>query len=225
MKILVIEDDGEIRTLITYFLRKENYEIEEADNGLDGLKLVKTFNPDLIVLDLMLPNLDGINLTEMIRKMPEKYGNPYIIMLTAKTEIEDVLKGLDIGADDYMKKPFDPRELLLRIKKLLNRGKKISDSIIKYGDIVIDKNKYQVTEHGKEIILSKKEYDLLLFLIKNKGIVLTREKILNKVWSSNYYSGDRSVDVYVGKIRDKLKSISHNIKTIKGVGYRLDEEN
>lgn len=225
MKILVIEDDPEIRTLIAYFLKKENYEVEVCDNGLDGLKILGKFEPDLIVLDLMLPNLDGMSFTDMVRTMPEKYGNPYIIMLTAKTEVEDVLKGLNTGADDYMKKPFDPRELLLRIKKLIKRSEKKENSTLNYKNIKIDKDKYEVTEDEEERVLSKKEFDLLLYLIENKGIVLSREKILNRVWNSNYYSGDRSVDVYIGKIREKIKSISPHIKTIKGVGYRLEEGN
>jgi two-component system alkaline phosphatase synthesis response regulator PhoP len=172
----------------------------------------------------MLPHLDGMSFTDMVRSMPEKYGNPYIIMLTAKTEVEDVLKGLDTGADDYMKKPFDPRELLLRIKKLLGRNEKKNKVILNYKDITIDKDKYSIMENDEERELSKKEFDLLLYLIENKGIVLSREKILNKVWNSNYYSGDRSVDVYISKIREKIKSISPYIKTIKGVGYRLEEE-
>lgn len=225
MKILVVEDDPEIRTLIAYFLKKEKYEVEICDNGLDALKLLNKFEPDLIVLDLMLPNLDGMSFTDMVRSMPEKYGNPYIIMLTAKTEVEDVLKGLNTGADDYMKKPFDPRELILRIKKLIGRNQKKNRVILNYKDITIDKDKYSITENKEERELSKKEFDLLLYLIENKGIVLSREKILNKVWNSNYYSGDRSVDVYIGKIREKIKSISPYIKTIKGVGYRLEEEN
>lgn len=225
MKILVVEDDAEIRTLISYFLKKEKYEVEVCDNGLDALKLLGTFTPDLIVLDLMLPNLDGMSFTDMVRTMPEKYGNPYIIMLTAKTEVEDVLKGLNTGADDYMKKPFDPRELLLRIKKLTSRSEKKKSLVLNYKDISIDKDKYLVTEAEEERELSKKEFDLLLYLVENRGIVLSREKILNRVWNSNYYSGDRSVDVYIGKLRDKIKSIGPYIKTIKGVGYRLEEEN
>jgi two-component system alkaline phosphatase synthesis response regulator PhoP len=224
MKILVVEDDPEIRTLIAYFLKKEKYEVEICDNGLDALKILNKFEPNLIVLDLMLPHLDGMSFTDMVRSMPEKYGNPYIIMLTAKTEVEDVLKGLDTGADDYMKKPFDPRELLLRIKKLLGRNEKKNKVILNYKDITIDKDKYSIMENDEERELSKKEFDLLLYLIENKGIVLSREKILNKVWNSNYYSGDRSVDVYISKIREKIKSISPYIKTIKGVGYRLEEE-
>lgn len=225
MKIMVIEDDPEIRTLIAYFLKKEKYEVEVCDNGIDALKLISKFEPRLIVLDLMLPHLDGISLTDMLRAMPEKYGKPYIIMLTAKTEVEDVLKGLNIGADDYMKKPFDPRELILRIKKLLSRDEKKDASVLNYKNILINKAKYQVLEGEEEIELSKKEFDLLLYLVENKGIVLSREKILNRVWNSNYYSGDRSVDVYIGKLKEKVKSIIPYIKTVKGVGYRLEEEN
>jgi two-component system alkaline phosphatase synthesis response regulator PhoP len=145
-------------------------------------------------------------------------------MLTAKTEVEDVLKGLNIGADDYMKKPFDPRELLLRIKKLFERNDKKEENLLIYRDVEIDKGKYVVKEFNEEVELSKKEFDLLVYLIENRGIVLSRDKILNRVWQSNYYSGDRSVDVYIGKVREKIKSINPYIKTIKGVGYRLEEE-
>lgn len=168
----------------------------------------------------MLPGLDGINICNMIRENTEKYGNPIIVMLTAKTEIEDVIKGLKTGADDYIRKPFDPRELILRINNLLKREK----NIYEYGEIKVDSIKYMVTENDIEVSLSKKEYDMLVYLIENKGIVLTREKILNRVWKENYYSGDRTVDVYIGKIREKLKTISPYIKTVKGVGYKLDEK-
>jgi two-component system alkaline phosphatase synthesis response regulator PhoP len=191
---------------------------------MTGLKLVKTYHPHIIILDLMLPLLDGINLAQMVKKSPDKYGNPKIIMLTAKTDIEDVLEGLEVGADDYMKKPFDPRELVLRIKKLINREEKVITKQYIFKNIIVDTDKHLVLEDNIEIPMSKKEYDFLLLLIKNKGLVLTRDKILDQVWQSNYYTGDRTVDMYISKIRDKVKSISKNIKTIKGVGYKLDEK-
>ncbi len=224
MKVLVVEDDEEIRGLIEYFLKKESYDISSTGNGLEALKLVKSYEPDLMILDLMLPGVDGINICNMIKENPEKYGSPIIIMLTAKTEIEDVIEGLKSGADDYIRKPFDPRELILRVNNILKRNKDVEKNIYSYENIEIDTLKYLVTENGKEIALSKKEYDLLLYLIENKGIVLTREKILNRVWKENYYLGDRTVDVYVGKLRDKLKMLANGIKTVKGVGYKLDEK-
>ena len=224
MKVLIVEDDIDIRELVSFFMKKEGYEVLETSDGLEGLKLAKSYHPHIIILDLMLPNLTGINLTEMIKEDPEKYGNPRIIMVTAKTDIEDVLEGLKIGADDYLRKPFDPRELVLRVKKLLNTTKAISTNKHQFKNIIIDTDKHIVLEDNIEIAMSKKEYDLLLLLIKNKGLVLTRDKILDRVWQSSYYTGDRTVDMYISKIRDKVKSISKNIKTIKGVGYKLDEK-
>ena len=224
MKVLIVEDDIDIRELISFFMEKEEYEVLEASDGMAGLKLAKTYHPHIIILDLMLPHLDGKSLAQMIKKSEEKYGNPKIIMLTAKTDIEDVLSGLKVGADDYMKKPFDPRELVLRVKKLLNRETKVNTKKYTFKNITIDTDKHLILEDKNEIPMSKKEYDLLLLLIKNKGLVLTRDKILDKVWQSNYYTGDRTVDMYISKIRDKVKSISKDIKTIKGVGYKLEEK-
>jgi len=224
LKVLIVEDDIDIRELISFFMEKEGYEVLEAGDGMAGLKLAKTYHPHIIILDLMLPHLDGKSMAQMIKKSEDKYGNPKIIMLTAKTDIEDVLSGLELGADDYMKKPFDPRELVLRVKKLLNRETKISTQKYLFKNITIDTDKHLILEDQNEIPMSKKEYDLLLLLIKNKGLVLTRDKILDKVWQSNYYTGDRTVDMYISKIRDKVKSISKDIKTIKGVGYKLEEK-
>ena len=224
MKVLIVEDDVDIRELISFFMTKEGYDVLEAKDGLEGLKLAKTYHPHIIILDLMLPQLDGNNLTKIIRENVDSFGSPKIIMLTAKTDIEDVLEGLEVGADDYMKKPFDPRELVLRIKKLLERENIKATTKYTYENIIIDTDRHSVFENNVEVFMSKKEYDLLLLLIKNKGLVLTRDKILYKVWKSSYYTGDRTVDMYISKIRDKVKSISKDIKTIKGVGYKLEKK-
>lgn len=226
MKILVVEDDKEIQELIAYFLTKEGYEVDTADDGLEGLRILKEKKHQLIVLDLMLPNLDGKNFTKIVKGISSEYGNPIIIMLTAKTEIEDVLEGLEIGADDYMKKPFDPRELVLRVKRFFKEEKKekIENRNYKVFDLEIEDDKHRVMYKNEEIELSKKEYDLLLLLVQNKNLVITREKILDRVWNSSYYTGDRTVDVYISKLRDKLPEISECIKTIKGVGYKLEEK-
>ena len=225
MKILVVEDDREIQELIAYFLTNEGYEVDKACDGLEGLKLLKEKKHNLVVLDLMLPNLDGTNFTKIVKGISSEYGDPIIIMLTAKTEIEDVLEGLQIGADDYMKKPFDPRELVLRVNKFLN-GRRKEPVIEKYRfeNIEVDESRHSVIYAGEEIELSKKEYDLLLLLIQNKDLVITREQILDKVWNSNYYTGDRTVDVYISKLRDKMPILAQCIKTVKGVGYKLEEK-
>ncbi|MBC2855933.1 MAG: response regulator transcription factor [Cetobacterium sp.] len=226
MKVLIVEDDVEINTLIAYYFKKEGYEVSVAIDGLEGLKFLKRDNYDLVILDLMLPNLDGKNFTKLVKDMPEDYGNPYIIMLTAKTEIEDVLEGLALGADDYMKKPFDPRELILRGKKLLekNKSNQRDNEKNRFKTLTINEDRHEVINEGSIVELSKKEYDLLLLLVKNVNLVVTREKILDKVWGSNYYTGDRTVDVYISKIREKIPFLSDSIKTVKGVGYRLEEK-
>ena len=227
MKVLIVEDDAEIRELIGYFLEKESFEIDKIDNGLDALKILKKRRHDVIVLDLMIPGLDGKNFAKIVKNLPEEYGIPKIIMVTAKTEIEDVLEGLEIGADDYLRKPFDPRELVLRVKKLVkaeNVIKNNDEQSYKFENIKIDDRKHIVTYDEKEIDLSKKEYDLLALLIRNKNLVVTRDKILDEVWNSSYYTGDRTVDVYISKLREKLPILSDCIHTVKGVGYKLKEK-
>ncbi|MGL4732302.1 MAG: response regulator transcription factor [Fusobacteriaceae bacterium] len=231
MKILVVEDDIEIQTLISYFFTKVGFNIEVASDGVEALKKIRNVKFDLLVLDLMLPSLDGKNITKMVKEMPDIYGKPKIIMVTAKTEIEDLLEGLEIGADDYLKKPFDPRELVLRSKKLLSAAKEESNQkndthgkIYSFMNLNIDEERFLVTIDGHEITLSKKEFNLLVMLVINKGIVVSREKILDSVWETSYSIGDRSVDVYIGKLREKLGELGECIKTIKGVGYKLEEK-
>lgn len=225
MKILIVEDDLEIQKLIYYFFKKENFQIDKTESGLEGLQFLKKYNYDAVILDLMIPGIDGINLTKIIKTLPEEYGFPKIIMVTAKTDIDDVLQGLEIGADDYLKKPFDPRELVLRTKKLLNnKNSSFINKNFKFKDIEIKEKEHIVLSEGLEIELSKKEYDLLSLLIANKNLVVSREQILDRIWKSNYYPGDRTVDVYISKLRDKIPSFSKYIKTIKGVGYKLEEK-
>ena len=228
--ILIVEDDLEIKTLIQFFLEKDEelrgeYEILTSQDGLKALKIIQENKPKLIVLDLMLPGLDGIGVSKQIKSNTDLYGNPLIFMLTAKSEIDDIVEGFHAGCDDYLKKPFDPRELVLRIKKLLslrNDSKKlINENTLEYKDVVVHIDKHVVLYSGVEIELSSKEFNLLVFLITNKGLALSREKILNNVWNENYFLGDRTVDVYIGKLRDKIPNLSNYIKTIKGVGYQL----
>ena len=219
--ILIVEDDLEIKTLIQFFLEKENFNIITAQNGIKALELIQNHKPNLIILDIMLPGMNGLDISKLIKKETYKYGNPFIFMLTAKTETEDVIEGFIAGCDDYLRKPFDPRELIFRVKKLLSLKKESitaskENGIIYYDKIEINLDKHVIYEDGKEIIL-------LVFLIQNKGIALSRETLLSRVWKENYHLGDRTIDVYVGKIREKLPSISEHIKTIKGVGYRLKE--
>ena len=226
--ILIVEDNMEIKTLIQFFLEKEEFNVITTQNGQKSLEIISSEKPDLIILDIMLPGMNGFEISRLIKKDPLKYGSPLIFMLTAKTETEDVIEGFEAGCDDYLRKPFDPRELLFRIKKLISlknnlTSKKENKRILIYDQIEINLDKHLVYENGREIILSNKEFRLLAYLIKNKGIALSRETILNMVWNENYHLGDRTIDVYVGKIREKLPTLSGKIKTIKGVGYRLKE--
>lgn len=224
MKIIVVEDDEQIRDLIVYFLKKEKYDVVSSGDGYGAIKLIAEMKPDLLILDLMLPNLNGIDITKMVRDLPEKYGDPLIIMVTAKTETDDVIKGFEVGANEYIRKPFDPKELIARIKNIMKRnGKKVS-RYIEFKDILIDETKYTAYENENEVELSKKEYELLKYFIINKEMILTREKLLNEVWGVDYFPGDRVVDVYVGKIRGKFKALGENLKTVKGVGYKLIEK-
>ena len=224
MSILIVEDDLEIQSLIAYFFTKEGYDIETATDGLDGLKKLRKSHHELVVLDLMLPNLDGKNFAKIVKDMPEEYGDPKIIMVTAKTEIEDVLEGLTIGADDYIKKPFDPRELVLRAKKLLSE-KKVPTLKHKIGDLLIDEGKHQVTDGENELELSKKEYDLLLYFAKHRGLILSREQILEEVWGWDYFGDSRTVDVHIRWLRKNIeKDPAHpkRIITIRSAGYRFE---
>lgn len=224
MRILIVEDDPEIQNLVEFFCKKESYIVEKVSDGLAALKFLKKEKFDFVILDLMLPQLDGKHVAKLIKEMPEEYGHPSIIILTAKTQIENVLEGFSLGVDDYMKKPFDPRELIARIKRISRNNSIQLNNIYNFYSLTLDDNSHIVKINEQEIELSKKEYDLLLLLLKNKNIVINREKILNDVWGSSYYLGDRSVDVYISKIREKLPEISKYIKTVKGVGYKLEEK-
>lgn len=225
MKVLIVEDDLEIQDLVNYFLKKEGFKTEKTDSGLEALRLLKKDKFDFIILDLMLPQLSGNHVAKIVKEMPEEYGNPFIIILTAKTQIEDVLEGFSLGADDYLKKPFDPRELIVRIKKISQQNKIQTSNLYQFHSLILDDLKHLVSINDMEIELSKKEYDLLFLLLRNKGLVISRDKILDEIWGTSYYSGDRSVDVYISKLREKLPQIASYIKTIKGVGYKLDEKN
>ena len=229
--ILIVEDDLEIKTLIQFFLEKDDelkntYNILTSQDGLKALKIIQENKPELIVLDLMIPGIDGVNVSKQVKSNAYLYGNPLIFMLTAKSEIDDIVEGFNAGCDDYLRKPFDPRELILRIKKLLSLKNQTNifsknETTLEYKDITMYIDQHIVISSGIEIELSNKEFNLLAFLILNKGIALSREKILNNVWGENYFLGDRTVDVYVGKLRDKIPNLFNYIKTIKGVGYQL----
>lgn len=228
-KILVVDDEKDIVELLQYNLEKEGYKISTVFSGEQCLENVKTELPDLILLDLMLPEIDGLDVCKFLKNNSQTSHIP-IIMLTAKGEETDIVLGLELGADDYITKPFNVRELLARVKAVLRRTKNNipplskEKDIIKSKDLVIDSTKHQVTLKGKPLSLTSTEFKLLKFLACHPGKVFTREQLLNQVWSEDSFIVDRAVDVHIRRLRQKLLTASDYIITIRGVGYRFKEE-
>jgi two-component system alkaline phosphatase synthesis response regulator PhoP len=223
-KILVIDDEPSIVNLVTAYLKPEGYEVYTAADGHAGLKAARAFKPDVIVLDLMLPGMDGIEVLTHLRRE----SNVYVILLTAKTEETDKIIGLSVGADDYVTKPFSPRELVARIKAALRRlqsatGVGSENIVLDFRHVRIDTEARQVTVDEHPVELTAIEFDLLKALAENRGRVLTREQLLEAVWGGTYYGEIRVVDVHLGHIRQKLGSDQY-IVTIRGVGYRFEDE-
>jgi two-component system alkaline phosphatase synthesis response regulator PhoP len=223
-KVLVIDDEQSILDLVHAYLAPEGYEVRTAQDGPKGLELARTYAPDLIVLDIMLPGLDGIELLTRLRRE----SDVYVIMLTARTEETDKIVGLSVGADDYVTKPFSPRELVARIKAALRRLRPDPDLVEKGTDLAfvhlrIDPDGRRVWADDKEIDLTSTEFDLLLALAQNAGRVLSREQLLQQVWGYDYYGDDRVVDVHIGHVRQKLEENADVIVTVRGVGYRFDD--
>lgn len=220
-KILVVDDEPSILNLITAYLKPEGYEIYTANDGLAGLKAARSFKPDLIVLDVMLPGIDGVEVLTRLRRE----SDVYVIMLTAKTEEMDRVVGLTVGADDYVTKPFSPRELVARIKAALRRlqaNQSSSSEVLSFEHVRIDVAARLVSVDNHPIELTAIEFDLLTALAENRGRVLTREQLLEKVWGGSYYGEMRVVDVHLGHVRQKL-GMDGLIATVRGVGYRFED--
>lgn len=217
MKILIVDDEKDILEFLSYNLSKEGYDVSTASNGEIGLKQAIKFKPDLIILDVMMPEMDGVTTCKEIKKTPG-LESTLILFLTARSEEYSELAGFDAGADDYVTKPIKPKLLISRIKALLKRNKKVENNI-KIADIQIDKSKHLLKYKGEEIHLARKEFNLLYYLMTIPGKVFTREEIISTVWKDAYV-GERTIDVHVRKIREKI-GINH-IKTIKGIGYKFD---
>ena len=224
-KIVVIEDEVDILEVINYNLLKEGFDVCSALDGEEGLALIKKEVPDLVLLDLMLPGLDGI---EICRKLKTDYSTRSIpiIMVTAKGEESDIVLGLGMGADDYMVKPFRPRELMARIRSVLRRGDFIEEGegVVSIDELVIDINRHQVKLEGKKIVLTAMEFKLLHFLASHPGQVFTRENLLNHVSSDDTFIIDRNIDVHIRSIRKKLDKHRELIETIHRVGYRFRDK-
>lgn len=222
-KILLVDDDPDILDIISFNLHKEGYEVSTAENGKIGLKKAKTLQPDLVLLDVMMPEMDGIETCEELRKMPEA-ANAVIAFLTARGEDYSQIAGFDAGADDYIAKPIKPKVLVSRIKALLRRSKQAPESSNKINlesvGLVLDKEQYLVFKDGEELNLPKKEFELLALLVSKPGKVFNREVIMDVVWGSDVIVGDRTIDVHIRKLREKIGD--DLIKTIKGVGYKVE---
>ncbi len=222
-KILVIDDEDSILNLVSAYLRPEGYEVYTASDGPTGLKAARAFKPDLIVLDIMLPGLDGIEVLTHLRRE----SDVYVIMLTAKSEETDKIVGLAVGADDYLTKPFSPRELAARVKAALRRLQPGTTgprgNVLAFRHVRIDADGRRVWVDDRPIELTAVEFDLLSTLAENAGRVLSREQLLENVWGQNYFGEIRVVDVHIGHIREKL-GIDSVIETVRGVGYRFDDE-
>ncbi len=224
-RIMVVDDDYNINQLIKLYLEKEGYKVTSVHDGNQALKAFKDNPPALVVLDLMLPGMDGWDICREIRKI----SDIPIIMLTAKGETFDKVLGLELGADDYMVKPFDPKELMARIKAVLRRHKPVKEddsSEIAYPNLRVNLSQYSVTYYGQQIEFPPKELELLYFLASNPNKVFTREQLLGQVWGFDFFGDSRTVDVHVKRIREKLNKENTNeiwqIKTVWGVGYKFE---
>lgn len=223
MHILVIDDEVDLVELVLYNLRKEGFSVDAASDGETALKKVRKGTYDLLILDLMLPGIQGTELCRILRNDPKTSGVP-IIMLTAKAEEVDKIVGLEIGADDYVTKPFSPRELVARVKAVLRRTKEkpVVEKILKIGDLEINRERYTVSKKGTPVKLSATEFKLLLFLAERKGKVFSREQLLDSIWRDEAFVEPRTVDVHIRRLRAQIEDDPAHpryIKTMRGIGY------
>ncbi len=232
-RVLIVEDEPSLQETLAYNLERDGYEVLTAADGLEALRLARSQQPDLILLDIMLPGMNGIEVCRTLRREM----NVPILMLTARAEEIDRVVGLEVGADDYVSKPFGMRELLARVRALLRRARMQSEGLepaaetverhknLVLGDLVIDIDRREVLLGGESVLLRPKEYELLLFLARNRGIVLSRDLILERVWDWNYSGDSRTVDVHIRWLREKLEEDPSNpqrILTVRGIGYRFE---
>ncbi|EEJ50138.1 response regulator transcription factor [Oribacterium sinus] len=221
IKILVVDDEERMQKLLKDFLKMKDYEVLLAGNGEEAIDLFfKEKSIALIILDVMMPKMDGWTALKTIRE----HSKVPVIMLTARSEENDELKGFDYGADEYISKPFSPKILVARVEALLRRSGVQKEELLEVGGIVIDEAAHSVTVDGKPIELSFKEYELLQYFVENKGIALSREKILNNVWNYDYFGDARTIDTHVKKLRAKLMDKGEYIKTVWGMGYKFEVE-
>jgi len=222
-KILIVDDEADILTLLEYNLEKAGFKVISANDGPDAVEITKREKPDIIILDIMLPSMEGTEVCKILKSGDATRHIP-IIMLTAKGEEVDRIVGFELGADDYITKPFSPRELILRVKAVLKRGQEQGAKIINAGPITIDVERSLATADGKLLKLTAIEFKLLLELAKSDGRVLSRDTLLDRAWGTEVYITDRTVDTHIRRLREKLGKTSKYIETVRGFGYRFREE-
>ncbi len=221
-KILIVDDEPDILELIEYNLKKEGYQVYLAHNGQEAVAEAKKVLPDLIVLDIMMPKMDGIEACRIMRTMPE-FKNTFMVFLTARSEEYSEIAGFNVGADDYIAKPIKPRALVSRINAILRRNAgpdEVSDNKLEVGDLVIDRESYLVYQNGVKVVLAKKEFELLYLLASKPGKVYTRDVILKNIWEDSVVVTNRTIDVHIRKLREKLGE--NYVSTVKGVGYKFE---
>ncbi len=223
--IYYVEDDTSIRELVLYALKTAEFQVMGFENAASFYKRMKEQQPDLILLDIMLPDEDGVSILKKLKSRPDTENIP-IIMMTAKSSEYDKVLGLDSGADDYITKPFGVMELISRVKAVIRRSDRSKGSageVLKIGELVLDEQKHEVYARGQAVSLTFKEFELLSYLMKNRGLVLSRDKILNTIWNYEYEGESRTVDVHIGSLRQKLGTCGDFNKTIRGIGYKIED--
>jgi len=223
IKILIVDDEPDILEILKYNLEKEGYVVLTASNGEESIRIAEEENPNLIILDIMMPRMDGVEVCRTLRSK-EQFDNTVITFLTARDEDYSQIAALEIGGDDYITKPIRPRVFLSRVKALLRRSERIEEEqeerLVKVGDLTVDTERISVLKDDKEIELAKKEFELLNLLVSKPGKVFSREEIFNKVWGTDVIVGNRTIDVHIRKLREKIGD--EYIKTIKGIGYKFE---
>ena len=224
MKLLIVDDEARIRALIAKYAAFEGYETDEAENGMQAIEKCRQNHYDLVIMDVMMPELDGFSAVREIRRT-----NPVpVIMLSARGEEYDRIHGFELGIDDYVVKPFSPKELMMRVGAVLKRSdgekEKQETESISVGGLTVDVTAHRVLVDGNEIDLSPKEYDLLYYMIRNRGIALTREKLISDVWGYDFFGDDRTLDTHIKLLRKQLGPYADKITTLRGVGYRFEKE-
>ena len=223
MTLLVVDDESRIRELIRKYAQFEGYQVEEAADGMEAVSLCRSHTYDLIIMDVMMPELDGFSACREIRK----HSQVPMIMLSARGEEYDRIHGFELGVDDYVVKPFSPRELMMRVGAILKRSshqEAPAKDIVSLGALTVDFTARRVTMNGENLELSPKEYDLLFYMVRNRGIALTREKLIAEVWGYDFFGDDRTLDTHIKLLRRRLGDMSDRITTLRGVGYRFEKE-